>query len=177
MRSVILVLLLGLLALSCQSGQDRSFSNPQDSEEYEVSEFTYIPGKGKTREKLCDVKYYVSGDTLFTSEKYHGLSLFYSTDNTNDLSYEYMVFFDIAQKPNKDGWYQLTLKDADIPRIPGAHLSAIIMRNYFGELLPDSVMYVGWPDAVLYNTTQQIRNGQEKKELTPQLSKLLPYIK
>ena len=145
------------------------------NELYETSEFTYLSDNRSKRVKLCDVRYYVNGDTLFTSEKYHALFLSYSSDSTDNLSYTVAVYFDTSQQANVYGWYYLTLSDADIYRIPLTHLSAIRLRNYYGNLVNLNESYC-WPDAVLYNATQEIVYGQDRDTITSQIAKLLPFI-
>ena len=142
---------------------------------YETSEFTCLPDNRSKRVKLCDVRYYVNGDTLFTSEKYHALFLSYSNDSTENLCYTVAVYFDISQQANDYGWFSLTLMDADIDRIPLTHLSAIRLRNYYGNLVNTNENYC-WPDAVLYNVTKEIVHGHDRDSITPQIAKLLSYI-
>ena len=174
--SSISLVITGILLSGCADGrvpanQDSPYSD------YETTTFAYVVDVTQPRVKLCDVNYYVNGDTLFSSEKYRALSLYYSKDDENSLSYLYMVIFDIKQSPNDDGWYFLTLSDKEIPRIPDIHLSAVIMRNYCGELEEVLEPNHTWPDAVIYNNSKEVAHRQDRNVMMPQLQKLYPYIK
>ena len=168
---------LSILLIGCQQNAGNYSKSVETDKDFETTTFTYIPGKDLNRVPLCEVKYYVENGVLYSSERYHALYLVYSNDSTNRMSYQYSILFDTKQEVDSAGWYSLDLKDVDIPRIPCTHLSGIIMRNYYGNLLPDPVMYVGWPDAVLYNTCPQIAHGQVRTVITPEIEKLLPLIK
>ena len=169
--SILSSIVLLFLATNCKNDS----SNSEGTPDYETAEFTYLPNVGAERIKLCDVKYYVNEDTLFSSEKYHTLYVGYSTERDGKLSYVYSIFFDTKQKPNDKGWYYITLSDAEIPRIPFTYLSSIRLRNYFGPL--NQKFEGSWPDAVLFNMCPEIANGQDRNTLTPELTKLLPYLK
>ena len=175
-KSFIGLTLTGIFLSGCSSERIPESPDTPDSD-YEITTFAYVVDVKKPRVKLCDVKYYVNGDTLFSSEKYRALSLYYSKNVDNSLSYLYMVIFDIKQSPNDDGWYFLILSDKEIPRIPDTHLSAVIMRNYSGELEEGLGPYHAWADAVIYNNAKEVAHCQDRNEMTPQLKRLYPYIK
>lgn len=169
------LILTGIL-LSGFSERRVSCSPEMPDFEYETAMFAYVVDVKKPCAKLCDVKYYVNRDTSFSSEKYRALGLYYSKDDDNSLLYLYMVIFDIKQSPN-EGWYFLTLSDKDIPRIPDTHLSAVIMRNYSGELEEALGPNHTWADAVIYNNAKEVAHRQDRNVMMPQLQKLYPYIK
>lgn len=146
------------------------------NEAYETSEFTYLQENRSKRVKLCDVRYYVNGDTIFTSEKYHALFLSYSNDITDNLSYRVAVYFDTSQQANDYGWYYLTLQNKGIPRVPGTILSSIVLRNYIGPLIEEK-SGVYWANTVLYNIRKDMFVGQDKNIISPEIHKLLPYFK
>lgn len=173
--SSISLVLTGILLSGCS--ERRVSCSPENPDlDYETTTFAYVVDVKKPRAKLCDVKYYVNGDTLFTSEKYRALGLYYSKDDDNSLLYLYMVIFDIKQSPN-EGWYFLTLSDKEIPRIPDTHLSAVIMRNYCGEHEEALGPNHKWADAVIYNNAKEVAHRQDRNVMLPQLQKLYPYIK
>lgn len=148
----------------------------ETADSYSESMFTTYAGDFEPRADFCPVRYYAKDGVLYSSEKYHALSLYYSKDSDNSLSYLYMVIFDRNQEADADGWFSLDLKDADIPRIPDTHLSGVIMKNYYGDLTAGQKNYI-WPDAALYNNTKEVGNGRDRKVMDAQIVNLLPYIR
>lgn len=126
------------------------------------------------RHDVCPVKYYVSGDTIFTSERYHYLNLVYSYDCDSTMAYHKIIFFDREQTP-KDGWYELHISQDPLERMEDTHLSSIVIRGYRDKYHPEGN---GLPnaDAYIFNATKEIAASSEKSELSSQLSRLLPYI-
>ncbi len=162
------------LVASCVHSTECKDKACQD--EYETQVFTFQETIDSPRHVLCKVSYYVNDDTLFTNERYHFVNLIYSSDSTGEMSYMHMIVFDRNQKPDVDGWYHLTFADEYIPRISGTHLTGIVRRNYYGPLY-DASKHTGHPDAYLYNETPNTTEAPTSHSLTPQLKKLLPYIK
>lgn len=151
-------------------------TSPEDGTEYETAMFSSPDSTLTSRTNLCEVRYYVNADTLFTNEKYFFVSLTFSDDNDADKHYDQFVFFDKSQQPNKDGWFHIIFDRKDIYREPNSHVSAIVLRSYMGDKYDYANPKLPHADAYLYNTTDYIAAGRYRNELTPQLSKLLPII-
>ena len=173
-----------LLAVSCNGRHNNIFtelngienvSSTSGIEDFETQWFQYPDSTYLKLENLCVVKYYVSGDTLFTSEKYHFLTLGYSWDEDSTLAYQHMIFFDKSQQSDSNGWYHIVIDKNNIPREPATHISSIALRSYLG----DKYDYRNKPhaDAHLYNATKEIVAGRERITLSPQLQKLYSIIK
>lgn len=143
---------------------------------YETLWFTYTDSVDGPVKKLYKVKYYVNGDTLFTSEKYRFLTLAYSFDDDGTLLYQHIIYFDTDQKQDADGWYHIVFERDEIPREPGTHLSGIVLRNCITPLRPDTIGE-NHANAYLFNSTIEMPRGRDRNTLSPQLSKLLPAIK
>lgn len=155
-----------------------SHTTPNDySAEFETAWFSYPNDDLSSRTDLCEVKYYVNGDTLFTSEKYFFVSLSYCDNDDVSKHYTQFVYFDKAQKPDERGWYHIIFNRNDIWREPNSHLTSIVLRSYMGDKYSYDKPGTPHADAYLYNITDYIHHGQDRKELTPQLKKLLPAIK
>lgn len=169
MKDILIILLAGLLLAACRP-------TTSAGTDYESQWFTYTDSVGGPVKQLCEVRYYVNGDTLFTSEKYHFLTLAYSFDDDNSLMYQHIVYFDRTQQPDRNGWYHIVLNREDIPREPGTHLSAIVLRNCITPLRPPKEGE-DQANAYLFNATTEMSRGRDRNLLTPQLSKLLPTIK
>ena len=165
-RLIITILLTGAILSACT---DRETIQP----EYESQWFSYPDSTYTGRNRLCEVNYYVSGDTLYTSEKYHFLTLVYSWETDSSLAYQHMVFFD-REQTDSAGWYRLPLNREAIPREPQTYLSGIVLRSYMG----DKYDYKHKPhaDAYLYNIFRNV-SDDDVRQLTPELQKLLPTIK
>lgn len=177
--SVALVLLTG-----CKNVTKSIFTELNDFDDvapttgvtdYETQWFQYPDSTAREREDLCVVKYYVNGDTIFTSEKYHFISLGYSWDADTTLAYAHIIFFDRNQNVDSRGWYQLVIDKDNIPREPGTHISSIALRCYCG----DKYDYRHRPhaDAHLFNATREIWAARDRNVLSPQLEKLYDIIK
>lgn len=159
-----------LCAIALSACSDSSKTQP----EYESRWFTYPDSTRTGRNRLCEVNYYVSHDTLYTSEKYHFLSLVYSWDEDSTLAYSRMVFFDRTQTDSA-GWYHLPLNQEDIFwREPGTHLSGIVLNSYIGNKYEYKNKVHA--DAYLYNNYKRT-SEDDVRRLPPQLQKLLPIIK
>ncbi|MDE6576780.1 MAG: hypothetical protein K2J82_10015 [Muribaculaceae bacterium] len=65
--------------------------------------------------------------------KFHFITLAYSWDKDNSLSFQHIVWFDRFQSPDKDGWYRCVIDKSEIPKHPGSHLSGIALMNYIGD--------------------------------------------
>lgn len=126
---------------------------------------------------LCEVKYYVNGDTLFTSEKYFFVSLSYCDDNDANKRYTQLVYFDKSQVANESGWYHIVFDRSGIWREPNSHLTSIVLRSYMGDKYNYAKPGNPYANAVLYNITDFIFAGRDRNELTTQIRKLLPAIK
>lgn len=172
MRYWMILLICMLVMVSCTGQQSEG-----EAVLYETGMFT-IPDSTLRGERhdIWKVKYYVNGDTLFTSEKYHFLSLVYSYNETNEMAFQHIEFFNKQQAANADGWYQITLADADIPYEPDTHLSGIVLRSYLGDKYDYKAYYHAHADAYLFNNTMEMAADRDRNELTQQLRKLLPYI-
>lgn len=146
------------------------------SEGYESQWFSYPDSTYRNRIDVCKVKYYVGGNIIYTSEKYHFLTLAYSWDCDNTLAYQHIVFFDKSQERDAGGWYTIVINRDDIPREPDTHLSGIVLRNYIGDKYTCNT---GDPhaDAYLYNSSLELSAGKDRNTLSPQLTKLLPIIR
>lgn len=120
------------------------------------------------REKICEVNYYVSGDTLFTSQKYSVLTLSYSLDVDSFFLYRQTFVFDEKQRQNADGWYHIILNSDNIYREPATHLSAIVLHRFSNN-------HDGFREskAYLYEATY---DDSSYNQLSPQLTKLYPII-
>lgn len=125
---------------------------------------------------VCVVKYYVEDDVLYTSEKFHTVTLIYSNDKDNSMAYQNMIYFDKEQSPDKNGWYKIRINKDDIQRRPDTHISGIVLRSYIGNKYPQ---IVGKPhaNANLFNSTKEIDTDNDRNELSPQLVKLYQIIK
>lgn len=156
---------MGVILSACT---DRETIQP----EYESQWFSYPDSTYTGRATLCKVNYYVSGDTLYTSEKYHFLTLVYSWETDSTLAYQHIVFFD-REQTDSAGWYRLPLNREEIPREPQTYLSGIVLRSYMG----DKYDYKNKPhaDAYLYNIFRGV-SDDNVQHLTPELQKLLPII-
>lgn len=162
-----------ILLIGCGTRHDTSVKSADD---FETATFSYPDTAGRgVRHDVCKVSYYVSGDTIFTSERYHYLNLVYSYDADNTMAYHKIIFFDRNQTP-EDGWYEIHISQDPPERMEGTHLSGIVLRGYRDKYHPEGN---GLPnaDAYIYNATKEIATSSEKSELSPQLSKLLLYIK
>lgn len=167
--SVIIIVTILAILMGC------SYSNNQ-CQVYETQWFSHPDSTYLNRVEVCEVKYYVDSNKIYTSEKYHFLTLAYSWDNDNTLAYQHIIFFDKSQERNDEGWYQIAINRNEIPREPATHLSGIVLRNYIGEKYTCNT---GDPhaDAYLYNSSLELSAGKDRNTLSPQLTKLLPIIK
>ena len=168
-----LLLVICILLIGCGT----SHTAPAQSEDtIETAMFSY-PDTAEfgVRHDVCPVKYYVRGDTIFTNERYHYLNLVYSYDCDSTMAYHKIIFFDRDQTP-EDGWYELHISQDPPQRIEDTHISGIVLRGYRDKYHPEGN---GLPnaDAYIFNAAKEIAASSEKSELSPQLSKLLPYIK
>lgn len=180
--SIIIPCLLSLAG--CTNHRSTVFTELNDSEiaspttagaDYESQWFQYPDSTCRYLNDLCVVKYYVNKDTIFTSEKYHFLTLGYSWDVDTTLAYTHIIFFDRSQKADSDGWYKLIIDKENIPREPDTHISSIALRSYCG----DKYDYKHKPhaDAMLFNATKEAGAGRDRNILSPQLSKLYETIR
>ena len=144
--------------------------------DFESQWFQYPDSTCRNLNNLCVVKYYVNGDTVFTSEKYHFVSLGYSRDEDCTLAYQHIIFFDRSQKSNSDGWYMIRIDKSNIPREPNTHISSIALRAYYGDRYDNTE---GRPhaDAHLFNATKEVGAASDRNVLSPQLEKLYEFIK
>lgn len=165
-----------MILLSCVLFTSCNQHNTTVTTDYETQWFTYTDSVGGPVKQLCETKYYVNGDTLFTSEKYHFLTLAYSFDDDNTLMYQHIIYFDKNQQPDRNGWYHIVFTREDIPREPETHLSGIVLRNCITPLRASRVGE-GHANAYLFNSTHEMARGRDRNILSPQLSKLLPIIK
>lgn len=148
--------------------------SPDYSEKYEWQMFCY-PEDNELVE-VCPVYYYVSNDTLYTSEKYYYINYLWSSDKDTIMTSSAQVFFDRNQEPNEAGWYANCVVDKNpLYDHTGTHLSAIILRAYDGPLHPSEGLSNA--DAYLYNATKEIARSSDRNVLSPELKKLIPYIK
>ena len=164
------MILLSCIIFAC------SQHSKTDTTDYEIQWFTYADSVGGPVKQLCEVRYYVNGDTLFTSEKYHFLTLAYSFDDDNTLMYQHIICFNKDQQPDKNGWFHIVFNRDDIPREPGTHLSGIVLRNCITPLRPTKEGD-DHANAYLFNATTEMPRGRDRDKLTPQLSKLLHTIR
>lgn len=180
--SIIIPFLLSLAG--CTNHRSTVFNELNDSEtasptaveaEYESQWFQYPDSTCRYLNNLCVVKYYVNGDTLFTSEKYHFVSLGYSWDADSTLAYMHMIFFDRKQEMDSNGWYRIVIDKDNIPREPGTHISSIALRSYMGEKY--DYKHNPHADAHLFNATKEVPAGRDRNILSPQLSKLYKTIR
>lgn len=181
----LLIFMPFLLSLVCCSQNSKSkFTELNESEKaavtsgecnYESQWFQYPDSNLRDLHNLLVVKYYVNGDTLFTSEKYHFVSLGYSWDVDTTLAYQHIIFFDRKQKPDSNGWYRTVIDKENIPREPETHISSIALRSYCG----DSYDYKHKPhaDAMLFNATKEVASGRDRNVLSPKLLKLYETIR
>lgn len=114
--SILAIALFCFIFASCQRNTTPSVAN------YETGWFTYTDSIGGPVKQLCEVRYFVHGDTLFTSEKYHFLTLAYSFDDDSTLMYQHIIYFDKEQQPDVNGWYHIVFNRNTIPRESGTHL-------------------------------------------------------
>lgn len=180
--SLIIPFLLSLAG--CTNHRSTVFNELNDSEtasstaveaDYESQWFQYPDSTCLYLNNLCVVKYYVNGDTLFTSEKYHFVSLGYSWDANSTLAYMHMIFFDRKQEMDSNGWYRIVIDKDNIPREPGTHISSIALRSYMGEKY--DYKHNPHADAHLFNATKEVTAGRDRNILSPQLSKLYKTIR
>lgn len=146
-----------------------------DVSDYESQWFQYPDSNCIDLHNLCVVKYYVNDDTLFTSEKYHFVSLGYSWDADTTLAYSHIIFFDRKQNLDRNGWYRIVIDKENIPREPGTHISSIALRAYMGEKY--DYKHSPHADAHLFNATKEVAPGRDRKVLSPELSKLYETIR
>lgn len=184
MKSLKLVIPMLVLAVGCTNHRNNVFTELNDAEnaaftsgvsDYESQWFQYPDSNLRDLHNLCVVKYYVDGDTIFTSEKYHFVSLSYSWDADTTLAYSHIIFFDRKQNPDNNRWYRIVIDKENIPREPGTHISSIALRSYCG----DKYDYKHRPhaDAMLFNATKEAGAGRDRNVLSSQLSKLYETIK
>lgn len=136
----------------------------------ETAWFSYPNEDRATRTNLCEVNYYVLGDTLFTSEKYHFVTLGYEGETDPEMHYMEIVYFDKMQNPDTDGWYHIVLNRNDIYREPNTRLTSIVLRSYIGDKYDYKDSSKPHVNAYLFDI------AKDNAELTPQLKKLLPII-
>lgn len=184
MKSLIVGISSLLLAVSCTNHRNNVFTELNGSEnaaitsgasDYESQWFQYPDSNLRDLHNLCVVKYYVNGDTLFTSEKYHFVSLGYSRDADTTLAYSHIIFFDRKQEKDANGWYQIVIDKETIPREPGTHISSIALRAYMGEKY--DYKHQPHADAHLFNATREVAPGRDRNVLSPELSKLYQTIR
>lgn len=153
-------------------------SQTRGLQRFESQWFVYPDTSFRKLHRLCVVKYYVSNDTLYTSEKYHFVSLIYSNDSDNSMMYQHMIFFDKKQNTNVDGWYSVHLDKNSIPREPDTHLSGFVLNAYIGNKYPNAVSeHKPHANAYLFNATKEIEYENERDELSEELKKLIDIIK
>lgn len=185
MKKLEIILLCSLLAVCCTTnGKSSIFTDLNESEEsaetsgvsdYESQWFQYPDSNLRDLHDLVVVKYYVNGDTLFSSEKYHFVSLGYSWDTDTTLAYSHIIFFDRKQNPDSNGWYRIVIDKENIPREPGTHISSIVLRAYMGE--KSDYKHQPHADAHLFNATREVAPGKDRNVLSPELSKLYQTIR
>lgn len=144
--------------------------------DYESQWFQYPDSSCLNLNDLLVVKYYVNGNTIFTSEKYYFMTLGYSWDKDSTLAYQHIIFFDRSQSPNNDGWYQIVIDKTNIPREPDTHFSSIALRSYCGDKYPD-YRHKPHADAMLFNATKEIVSARDRNILSPELNKLYEIVK
>ncbi len=159
-----------LVAFGCNTER----RNQSKTTQYETGWFSFPDSTYSHRIKLCEVKYYVNQDTLFTSEKYHFLTLGYSWNDDDSQAYQHIIYFDKRQQPC-NGWYHIVIDSMTIPREPDTHLSSIVLRSYVG----DKYDYKNRPhaNAYLFNATTEIEADRDRNKLSKELSKLYNIIK
>ncbi len=162
-----------LIALGCTTESRGERNSPS----YETAWFSYPDSTYCSRVKLCEVNYYVNGDTLFTSEKYHFLTLVYSWDEDNSMAYQHIIYFDKSQEADPKGWYHIVIDQYNIPRESATHLSGLVLRSYMGEKYDYKKPGQPHANAYLYNATTEIDADRERSKLSKELSKLYEIIK
>ena len=169
---------------SCQNMNDSKYTELNESTEvsytsgnmnYETQWVSYPDSTYKGRTNLCVVKYYCDGNVIYTSEKFHFISLVYSYDKDNSIVGQHIVWFDKFQNPDENGWYKCEINKNEIPKEPGTHLSGIFLMNYYGDKYQLSV---GAPmaNAYLYNATNEIGTANDRNILSTELRKLYNAI-
>ncbi len=184
MSKLKILLPIFILLLSCNTERRNVFTELNDTpdvaptsgvKDFETQWFQYSDSTGYNLNDLCVVKYYVNGDTIFSSEKYSFASIGYSWDEDTTLAYHNIIFFDQNQKRNKDGWYSIVIEENYIPREPETHLSSIALRSYRGNRY--DYKNETHADALLFNVSKEIEAGRDRNVLSPQLKKLYETIK
>ncbi|MCM1139349.1 MAG: hypothetical protein NC453_12335 [Muribaculum sp.] len=165
-----LIYLLPFLLLSCSVNKGNEAADAVES-----AMFTYPDSIDITaRHNLCEVQYYVNGDTLFTSERYHFISVAYSWNEDRTVAYHHFIPFDWENPNVKDRWYYVVIAKNAILRNPTTHFSGLVLRNYYD---PTHRLDLGpyHADAYLYNVSNNLLT--DRVELTPQIKKLNHILK
>ncbi len=143
---------------------------------YETQWISYPDSAYRNRTNICEVKYYCEGNIIYTSEKFHFITLAYSWDSDNSMAYQHIVWFVRFQNTDKDGWYKCSIEKSEIPKHPDTHLSGIVLMNYIGNKYEHKV---GSPmaNAYLYNATEEMAPAKDRNILSPELKKLYEAIR
>lgn len=177
-KTILLAVSSVIIFVGCSTKNAESTSSESlfgGTAEYETQMFCYPDSTCRHLIDLCEVRYYVEDSIIYTSEKYHFITLGYSWDNDTTLAYTHMIFFDRRQEADSTGWYKLVIDKNNIPREPGTHISSIALRSYCGDKY--DYKHLPHADAMLFNATKEIASARERNTLSPQLSKLYELIK
>lgn len=161
---------MGILS-GCAGDRQDSHETGQPAP-YETARFIYPSDDRRSWTDLCEVRYYVNGDTLFTSEKYYFVTLSYQDDDDGERQYSQIVYFDKTQDPDSNGWYHLVFDRNDIIREPHSHLTSLVLRSYLGPKYDSSNPERVHANAYLFNQTDYIFAGRDRNRMTPELKKL-----
>lgn len=174
-------IILSLLVGACHNAKDRIPEQSLHSEKsikdgnFIKATFDTVDIKNNKLMPVKEVRYYVNGDTLFTTEKYHGVLVFYAPMESDSITSAKFISFDKVNEPNKDGWYYVTFSNVDnFQKFPNTRVHRIVLRGYY-DVHPDSCVKQSL-DAILFNGSKYSTQDEKIRVMNSELQKLNKYF-
>lgn len=125
-----------------------------------------------TRNKVCDIQYYVNGDTLFVNQQFKHLGFIFSDKRTGKmiLKQEMVLFYNNHHGP----WWYVIVNKNTVCKPNNSKLTAVVLRDCMLGVKPKSIHRCA--DAYLYNVSKEIPSWLGEKQLTDNLVKLIKNI-
>lgn len=112
-------------------------------------------------DKVCTVKYYVNGDTLFTDKKFKHIAFVFSENKTNKmiLMQESLFFSQEA----KHGYYYAILDNNKVKQPKDSYLSAVVLRDCLWNVQENRHR---WANGYIFNISKEMNYKRPDKTET-----------
>lgn len=121
-------------------------------------------------DKICTVKYYVNGDTLFTDKKFKHIAFVFSENKTNKmiLMQESLFFSQEA----KHGYYFVILDNNKVKQPKDSYLSAVVLRDCLWNVRENRHR---WANGYLFNISKEM--NYKRPDKTESFNKIIRKLK